>query len=88
MISGRKALNTLIHALAQQLHDLQDRILRYERFGQDSIASRTIGGFELMNLSELQAQHDQALADLRELRAISARAADQSMQDFVNSLRR
>lgn len=87
MISGRKALNILIHAMAQSVHDLQDRILRGERFKDFAIASRVVGSFETQSLVELRARHDEAVTELRELQAIARKADEEAMTAFVRAMR-
>lgn len=85
MISQRKALNTLIHTLKQNLFELQERILRAQVFGKWAISNKTVGSFERTSLEELQTDHAQRIKEIEELQAIADQASEEDLRTFINS---
>jgi hypothetical protein len=88
MISQRKALNELRHALKKNLLELQERIIRVDRFNKDAIGYPAVAEFETKSLSDLLEQHAQKVAEIRELDVFAQRASDDSMAAFVREVKR
>jgi hypothetical protein len=87
-LSSRRALNILIHAMQKDLLQMQDRILRAERFGPDAIAYMTVPEFENVSLAGLKERHAEMVTQIRELKQIAQNVDEASILAFVRSRQR
>jgi hypothetical protein len=86
----RKLASIVAHALVRQLHDLQDRIIRIERFGKNAVLHP---GFGVLNdtvytRDQLLQEHDELVAQIRALNEARDKASGQALAQFVAGLRR
>lgn len=88
MFGPKRAAMIIRGALLQRLHDLQNRIMRLERFGADSVAFPKIQSKpgETMKLSELLAEHKKLVHEINMLNNALMAATELELQQFVEQL--